>query len=72
MQCVVCRSVMKKEKGKTDFWIKQKLIVVDEVPFYKCATCGEQLFDPITSQMLISKLAAGKTKEFLKVPVYHF
>lgn len=71
MRCLVCRSVMKREKGKTDFWIKEKLAIVDDVPFYKCQTCGEKLFDPSTSQLLISRLTSQKTKDFIKVPVYH-
>ena len=41
--CHVCGSKMKSRRIKQDFWIKKKLIVIEDVPAGVCPQCGEKV-----------------------------
>lgn len=41
--CHVCGSTMKSRLVKQDFWIKKKLIVIEDVPAGVCSQCGEKV-----------------------------
>lgn len=42
-RCYVCGERVKEKLIKQDFWIKGKLIVVEDVPAGVCTQCGEKV-----------------------------
>ncbi len=42
-ECEICNTPMKEGRIKQDFWIRGKLIVVEEVPAGVCPRCGEKV-----------------------------
>lgn len=42
-ECEVCNTPMKEKLVKQDFWIRGKLIVVEDVPAGVCPRCGEKV-----------------------------
>jgi HTH-type transcriptional regulator/antitoxin MqsA len=42
-ECEICNTPMKEELIKQDFWIRGKLIVVEDVPAGVCPKCGEKV-----------------------------
>jgi YgiT-type zinc finger domain-containing protein len=42
-ECEVCNTPMKEEFIKQDFWVRGKLIVVEDVPAGVCPKCGEKV-----------------------------
>ena len=41
--CNVCGERMEEKRIKQDFWIKGKLMVIEEVPAGVCPQCGEKV-----------------------------
>jgi YgiT-type zinc finger domain-containing protein len=41
--CHVCGGQMKAGVIKQDFWVRGKLIVIDEIPAGVCTQCGEKI-----------------------------
>lgn len=39
-ECEICNTPMKEKLIKQDFWIREKLIVVEDVPTGVCPQCG--------------------------------
>lgn len=42
-ECEICNTPMKEKLIKQDFWIRGKLIVVEDVPAGVCPKCGEKV-----------------------------
>jgi len=42
-ECHVCGERMEERHIKQDFWIKEKLIVIEDVPAGVCPRCGEKV-----------------------------
>ncbi len=42
-ECEICNTPMQKKIIKQDFWIRGKLIVVEDVPAGVCPRCGEKV-----------------------------
>jgi YgiT-type zinc finger domain-containing protein len=42
-ECEICNTPMKEELIKQDFWIRGKLIIVEDVPAGVCPKCGEKV-----------------------------
>lgn len=42
-ECETCNTPMKEGRIKQDFWIRGKLIVVEEAPAGVCPRCGEKV-----------------------------
>jgi YgiT-type zinc finger domain-containing protein len=42
-ECEICHTPMKEKLIKQDFWIRGKLIVVEDVPTGVCPQCGEKV-----------------------------
>ena len=40
--CHVCGGKMQAKRVKEDFWIKTKLVVIEDVPAGVCSQCGEK------------------------------
>ncbi len=41
--CHVCGGGVREKRIKQEFWIKGKLVVVEDVPAGVCVTCGEKV-----------------------------
>jgi YgiT-type zinc finger domain-containing protein len=42
-ECHICGERMEEKRVKQDFWIKGKLIVIEDVPAGICLKCGEKV-----------------------------
>jgi len=42
-ECEICNTPLQERKIKQDFWIRGKLIVVENVPAGVCPRCGEKV-----------------------------
>ena len=42
-ECEICNTHMQEERIKQDFWIRGKLIVIENVPAGLCPQCGEKV-----------------------------
>lgn len=42
-ECDVCGHAVRERLIKQDFWIKDQLVVIDDVPAGVCETCGEKV-----------------------------
>lgn len=42
-RCEICNTVMQEKRISQDFWIRKKLIVVEDVPAGVCPNCGEKV-----------------------------
>jgi YgiT-type zinc finger domain-containing protein len=42
-ECEVCNSRMEEQLVNHDFWIRRKLIMVEDVPTGVCPNCGEKI-----------------------------
>ena len=42
-ECEICNAPMQEKLIKQDFWIRGKLIVVEDVPAGVCPKCGEKV-----------------------------
>ena len=42
-ECEICNTPMQEKHIKQDFWIRGKLIVVEDVPAGVCPRCGEKV-----------------------------
>jgi len=73
--CHVCGGKMKARRIKQEFWIRNKLIVVEDVPAGVCPQCGERVVRADVGRRLAGvvgdakRLRAAKT---MSVPVIQF
>jgi len=42
-KCHVCGEHMKEQRVKQEFWIRGKLLIIDDVPAGVCPRCGERV-----------------------------
>jgi len=42
-ECEICNTLLEEKKIHQDFWIKDKLVVIDNVPAGVCPQCGEKV-----------------------------
>ncbi len=42
-ECEICNTPLQNKLIKQDFWIREKLIVVEEIPAGVCPQCGEKV-----------------------------
>jgi len=45
-ECHVCGGKMSEQIVKQEFWLKDQLVVIDELPAGVCEQCGEIYFEP--------------------------
>ncbi|MCA1629561.1 MAG: type II toxin-antitoxin system MqsA family antitoxin [Acidobacteria bacterium] len=71
--CHVCGERMEPRQIKQDFWIKDKLVVIEDVPAGVCPQCGERVVNAETGRRiaaLIGSLKQPRRKRTLSVPVF--
>ena len=73
--CHVCGERMEERRVKQDFWIKETLVVVEDVPAGVCPRCGEKVVRADVGRQLAALL--GNTERLretqtMSVPVIRF
>lgn len=73
--CHICGEQMIARIIKQDFWLKNELIVIEDVPAGVCPQCGEKIVRAEVGQQIA--LLVANTKHvaqtcILQVPVIHF
>ena len=74
-KCHVCGERMEERQIKQDFWIKEKLIVIEDVPAGVCPRCGEKVVKAEVGQQLVSLLGKSsrlRRTQTMSVPVIRF
>ncbi len=74
-ECHVCGERMQERQIKQDFWIKEKLIVVEDVPAGVCPRCGEKVVRAEVGQQLAALLGGSARPcrtQTMRVPVIRF
>ena len=73
--CHVCGERMEERQIKQDFWIKEKLVVVEGVPAGVCPRCGEKVVKAEVGQQLAALLGNPerlRRTQTMSVPVIRF
>jgi YgiT-type zinc finger domain-containing protein len=60
-RCHVCGAKMKSSRIKQEFWIKKKLIVIENVPAGVCPQCGEKIVQADVGLRVAAVLKQAKT-----------
>jgi YgiT-type zinc finger domain-containing protein len=74
-ECHVCGEQMEEWQIKQDFWIKEKLIVIEDVPAGVCPRCGEKVVRAEVGQQLAALLGNSerlRQTHTMRVPVLRF
>ena len=73
--CQICGEQMDERRIKQDFWIKGKLIVIEDVPAGVCPQCGEKVVKAEVGQWIATLIADAKRvrrARSMSVPVIRF
>ncbi len=74
-ECHVCGERMEERRIKQDFWIKEKLVVVEGVPAGVCPRCGEKVVRAEVGRQLAALLGNPdrlRQTQTMSVPVIRF
>jgi HTH-type transcriptional regulator/antitoxin MqsA len=74
-QCHVCGERMEERRVKQDFWIKEQLVVVEDVPAGVCPRCGEKVVRAEIGLQLAALLKGSdglRQAQTMRVPVISF
>lgn len=74
-ECHVCGERMEERRIKQDFWVKEKLIVIEDVPAGVCPRCGEKVVRAEVGRQLAALLgntARPRQTQTMRVPVIRF
>lgn len=71
LKCL-CGGKLIKEEVIIEKWIKDKLIVIKNVPALVCEVCGEKYYDAKTSLKLDDYFYNEKPDGIIKVPVFRY
>ncbi|WP_456473683.1 type II toxin-antitoxin system MqsA family antitoxin [Candidatus Pyrohabitans sp.] len=73
MTCAICGGRLKEDRVKVELWVKDELIVIEDVPARVCEACGEKYFSAEVSKTIDYLISARpKAKKRLDVPVFTF
>jgi HTH-type transcriptional regulator/antitoxin MqsA len=70
--CHVCGAPIRERMVKQDFWLKGRLVVIEDVPAGVCTQCGQKVVRAAVGRQiagLISDQRGLRTSRSLKVPV---
>ena len=73
--CHICGERMEERRIKQDFWIKEKLVVVEDVPAGVCPRCGEKVVRAEVGRQLAALLGNSDhlgQSQTISVPVIRF
>jgi HTH-type transcriptional regulator / antitoxin MqsA len=74
-ECHVCGERMEERRIKQDFWVKEKLVVVEGVPAGVCPRCGEKVVRAEVGRQLAALLGNPdrlRRTQTMSVPVIRF
>jgi len=74
-ECHVCGERMRSGRINQEFWIKKKLIVVEDVPAGICPRCGEKVVRAEVGRQLAAVVENAKRRRMARtmiVPVIQF
>jgi YgiT-type zinc finger domain-containing protein len=74
-KCHVCGEQMKEKRINQDFWIKGRLIVIEDVPTGVCPQCGEKVVKAEVGRQIASLTENAKRwrkARIMSVPVIRF
>ena len=74
-KCRVCGEQMEERRIKQDFWIKETLIVIEDVPTGVCPQCGEKVVKAEVGRQIASLIENTKRwrkARTMSVPVIRF
>jgi YgiT-type zinc finger domain-containing protein len=66
-ECHVCGGKVREQLVKQEFWLKDQLVIVDDLPAGVCEQCGEKVVNAEVSQHVDSLLR--NERQFEKAPV---
>jgi YgiT-type zinc finger domain-containing protein len=74
-ECHVCGERMEEKRIKQGFWVKDKLILIEDIPAGVCMQCGEKVVNAAVGQRIAALM--GDAKRLLKartisIPVIRF
>ena len=73
ISCPRCNRLTHAAVVRTNIWQGESLIVVEDIPAQLCELCGEQYYDPLTSdalRLLVEDLKSAAPKRVMEVTVY--
>lgn len=74
-ECHICGEPIKEQRVKQEFWVKGKLIVLENVPAGVCPQCGEKVVKADVGRQIAVLLKESKqrrTARTISVPVIRF
>lgn len=74
-KCHICGEPIKERRVKQQFWIKGKLIVIENVPAGVCPQCGEKVVKADVGRQVAALLEDSthrRTARAISVPVIRF
>ncbi len=74
-ECHLCGEQMKARRTKQEFWIKGKLIVIENVPAGVCPQCGEKVVKADIGRRIAALIEDSKElrkARTISVPVIRF
>ena len=74
-KCHVCGEQMKEQLIRQDFWVKGKLMVIEDVPAGVCPQCGEKVVKAEVGNQIAEAVVGQKRRSKIRtisVPVYKF
>jgi YgiT-type zinc finger domain-containing protein len=73
--CHICGGKMREKQIKQEFWIKGKLIVIEDVPAGVCSLCGEKVVKAEVGRQIAALIEDSKRRRktrTMSVPVVRF
>jgi YgiT-type zinc finger domain-containing protein len=73
--CHTCGERMREKRVKQDFWVKGRLVVVEDVPAGVCPQCGERVVKADVGREMMALVLRSKTRpraRTISVPVIRF
>jgi YgiT-type zinc finger domain-containing protein len=74
-KCHVCGEQMQERKVSQDFWVKNKLVIIESVPAGVCPQCGERVVRAEVGRQLanlIGNLSRVAKRKTITVPVIKY
>ena len=72
--CQRCERLTRAAIVRTNIWLGERLVVVEDIPAQLCEQCGEQYYDEMTSEALralvLDDLDSVEPKRVMEVNVY--
>jgi len=69
-ECEICNTPLQAKLIKQDFWIREKLIVVEDIPAGVCPQCGEKVVKADVGQWIMGLIEdSGRIAKAPKISV---